>query len=107
MRLKNISLRTTLKKLEKAHRAKDQLADGLHIIDFEQLKSENSTLRSKAEERHKDLIKLDKTKTTDMKVLNLLRRILSYLDFLYFVLISHVHFALFRYIFGLKVFLTF
>jgi Domain of unknown function (DUF4201) len=68
VRLKNISLRTTLKKLQKVFKAKDLLADGLHIIDFEQLKSENSTLNSKAEERNKDLIKLDKTKTTDMKV---------------------------------------
>ena len=69
MRLKNISLRTILKRLEKEYRAKDQLSDGLHIIDYEQLKSENTTLKSKAEEREKDLIKFEKTKTIDMKVI--------------------------------------
>lgn len=87
MRLKNISLRTTLKKLEKVFRAKDHLADGLHIIDFEQLKSENSTLKSKAEERNKDLIKLDKTKTTDMKVF----RCISFI--FYFIILTSFHFS--------------
>lgn len=71
MRLKNISLRTILKRLEKEYRAKDQLSDGLHIIDYEQLKSENTALKSKAEEREKDLIKFEKTKTIDIKVFTL------------------------------------
>eukprot|EP01035_Chromulina_nebulosa_P021085 gene21085-27324_t len=50
IRLKNISLRTTLKKLERNLRAKEQLAEGLHMIDFEQLKIENQTLNEKIEE---------------------------------------------------------
>ena len=37
---------------------KDQLADGLHLIDFEQLKIENQTLNEKIEERNEELHKL-------------------------------------------------
>ena len=88
MRLKNISLRTILQRLEKEYRAKDQLSDGLHVIDYEQLKSENITLKSKAEEREKDLIKFEKTKTIDMKVIILFCFVLFYFIFTYFALIS-------------------
>ena len=38
-----------LKKLEGKLREKEQLADGLHLIDFEQLKIENQTLNEKIE----------------------------------------------------------
>ena len=36
----------------------EQLADGLHLIDFEQLKIENQTLNEKIEERNEELFKL-------------------------------------------------
>ena len=36
-----------LRKLESSLRAKEQLAEGLHLIDFEQLKIENQTLNAK------------------------------------------------------------
>lgn len=39
-------------------RKKEQLADGLHLIDFEQLKIENQTLNEKIEERNDELSKL-------------------------------------------------
>merc|ERR1719240_830098 len=58
VRLKNINLRMTLKKLENSLRAKEQLAEGLHLIDFEQLKIENQTLNEKIEERNEELHKL-------------------------------------------------
>ena len=47
VRLKNINLKTHLRKLEQQLRAKEQLAEGLHLIDFEQLKIENQTLNEK------------------------------------------------------------
>jgi len=47
VRLRNISLRTTHKKLERTLRAREQLAEGLHMIDFEQLTIENQTLNEK------------------------------------------------------------
>ena len=38
------ALTDTLRKLEQILRQKEKLADGLHLIDFEQLKIENQTL---------------------------------------------------------------
>ena len=68
VRLRNISLRTTLKKLERTYRAREQLADGLHMIDFEQLKIENQTLHEKIEERNEELAKLKRKKTVTVQV---------------------------------------
>jgi len=69
VRLKNISLRRTLRKHEKALRAKDQLAEGLHMIDFEQLKVENQTLNEKIEERTEELNKLARKNSVTVQVL--------------------------------------
>eukprot|EP00949_MAST-11_sp_MAST-11-sp1_P004161 g4161.t1 len=69
VRLRNINLRTQLKKLESQLREKEQLADGLHLIDFEQLKIENQTLNEKIEERNEELHKLRKKTTTTVQVL--------------------------------------
>jgi hypothetical protein len=52
MRLSNINRRNHLRKLEQTLRQKEKLADGLHLIDFEQLKIENQTLNEKIEERN-------------------------------------------------------
>ena len=59
----------TLKKLDNQLRAKEQLAEGLHLIDFEQLKIENQTLNEKIEERNEELHKLRKKNTTTVQVL--------------------------------------
>lgn len=72
VRLKNISLRSTLRKLERTLRAKEQLAEGLHMIDFEQLKIENQTLNEKIEERNEELAKLKRKKTITVQVLKML-----------------------------------
>ena len=56
-------VRTTLRKLERTYRAREQLAEGLHMIDFEQLKIENQTLHEKIEERNEELSKLKRKKT--------------------------------------------
>jgi len=69
VRLKNINLRMTLRKLEASLRAKEQLAEGLHLIDFEQLKIENQTLNEKIEERNEELHKLRKKNTANVQVL--------------------------------------
>lgn len=57
-RLQNIALRNRLANQEKVLRRREQLADGLHLIDYEQLKIENQTLNEKIEERNEDLHKL-------------------------------------------------
>lgn len=51
-------MRNRLANQEKVLRKKEQLADGLHLIDFEQLKIENQTLNEKIEERNDELAKL-------------------------------------------------
>merc|ERR1712048_1541790 len=58
-RLNNIRLQTKLKRLEMAIKEKEKLGDGLHLIDFEQLKIENQTLGEKTEERNGELFKLN------------------------------------------------
>lgn len=68
VRLKNIHLANTLKKLEATIRSKEELAEGLHLIDFEQLKIENQSLNEKIEERNEELVKLRKKTTTTVQV---------------------------------------
>merc|ERR1712167_147278 len=59
-RLNNIRLRNYKSKNEKILRKKEELAEGLHLIDFEQLKIENQTLQEKIDERDDDISKLSK-----------------------------------------------
>jgi hypothetical protein len=68
VRLKNIHLNNQLHKLETKIRAKEELAEGLHLIDFEQLKIENQSLNEKIEERNEELLKLRKKTTATVQV---------------------------------------
>jgi hypothetical protein len=56
-----------MKKLEAHLKAKEELAEGLHLIDFEQLKIENQSLNEKIEERNEELLKLRKKTTTTVQ----------------------------------------
>ena len=67
VRLCNIQLRATLRKLEGRLRQKEELVDGLHLIDFEQLKIENQTLHEKIEERTEEMRKLRKKNTANVR----------------------------------------
>lgn len=69
VRLRHINLLNELRTLEDAVRVKEKLAEGLHLIDFEQLKIENQTLNEKIEERNDELHKLKKKTTTTVQVL--------------------------------------
>lgn len=80
IRLRNLHLRAELNKLEKALQNKERLADGLHLIDFEQLKIENQALSEKIEERNEDLAKLNKKTTTTVQVLTHLKEKLVYVQ---------------------------
>eukprot|EP00937_MAST-01D_sp_MAST-1D-sp2_P005888 g5888.t1 len=79
-RLKNINLRTQLRKLEAQLRAKEQLAEGLHLIDFEQLKIENQTLNEKIEERSEELHKLRKKTTNTVQILTHVKEKLQFVQ---------------------------
>lgn len=80
IRLKNIALRTAQKKLDREVRARDQLAEGLHMIDFEQLKIENQTFNEKIEERNEEIAKLKRKKTTTVQVLTHIREKLRFIE---------------------------
>ncbi|KAJ3370670.1 Coiled-coil domain-containing protein 96 [Allomyces arbusculus] len=69
VRLENIKLRNKLKRHEHTLRQKEELAEGLHLIDFEQLKIENQTYNEKIEERNEELMKLRKKITNVVQVL--------------------------------------
>uniref|UniRef100_A0A7S3CLM4 CCDC113/CCDC96 coiled-coil domain-containing protein n=1 Tax=Strombidium rassoulzadegani TaxID=1082188 RepID=A0A7S3CLM4_9SPIT len=79
-RLQNISLRNRLANKEKILKKKEQLADGLHLIDFEQLKIENQTLNEKIEERNEELHKLRKKITTTVVILSHTREKLQFVQ---------------------------
>jgi DNA repair exonuclease SbcCD ATPase subunit len=73
VRLKNIHLVNQLKRIEQTLRQKEELAEGLHLIDFEQLKIENQSLNEKIEERNEELLKLRKKTTTTVQILTHVR----------------------------------
>merc|ERR1712072_323368 len=75
----NISLKNRLAKLEQALRKKDELADNLHVIDFEQLKIENQTLNEKIEERNEELHKLRKKTISTVQVITHMREKLQFI----------------------------
>lgn len=79
-RLQNIALRNRLANKEKILKKKEQLADGLHLIDFEQLKIENQTLNEKIEERNEELHKLRKKITQTVVILSHVREKLQFVQ---------------------------
>lgn len=54
-----ITNKRRLKQVEEDLKKKDKLAEGLHVIDFEQLKIENQTLNEKIEERNEAIHNLN------------------------------------------------
>merc|ERR1712070_34799 len=79
-RLKFIKLRNQLRLREAELKQKEQLADGLHFIDFEQLKIENQTYNEKIEERNEELSKLRSKITMTVQVLSHLKEKLHFVE---------------------------
>lgn len=69
VRVQYLKLRNRSRKLHNDMSHKDSKKDGMHLIDFEQLKIENTNLNEKIEERNEDLLKLRKKATTTIHVL--------------------------------------
>ncbi|KAL8583301.1 hypothetical protein ACOMHN_043078 [Nucella lapillus] len=80
VRLENIKLKNKLKKKEQHLKSKEELAEGLHLIDFEQLKIENQTYNEKIEERNEELLKLRKKITSTVQVLTHLKEKLQFVQ---------------------------
>lgn len=77
-RLKNIHFEMQLKKLQDQMKEREQLAEGLHLMDFEQLKIENQTLNEKIEERNAEIHKLKKKTDATVQVLTHVREKLQF-----------------------------
>ncbi|TRY99653.1 hypothetical protein DNTS_018058, partial [Danionella cerebrum] len=60
VRLNNIKFKNKIYEYEKALRSRRELVDGLLLMDFEQLKTENQTFKDKLEERSEELHRLQK-----------------------------------------------
>ncbi|KAG5455822.1 MAG: hypothetical protein BJ554DRAFT_4626 [Olpidium bornovanus] len=80
VRLENIKLRNRLRRHEQLLRQKEELAEGLHLIDFEQLKIENTTYNEKIEERNEELLKLRKKITNIVQVLTHVKEKLQFVQ---------------------------
>ncbi|XP_022080417.1 coiled-coil domain-containing protein 96-like [Acanthaster planci] len=80
VRLENIKLRNRLRKREQQLKAKEELAEGLHLIDFEQLKIENQTYNEKIEERNEELLKLRKKITSTVQELTHVKEKLQFVQ---------------------------
>nr|AXJ14414.1 PCDUF4201 [Euglena gracilis] len=80
VRINYIKLRNRMKKLGQLLKEKEKLTDGLHLIDFEQLKIENTTLNEKIEERNEDLLKLRKKATTTIHILTHVKEKLQFIQ---------------------------
>jgi len=79
-RLENIRQKNKLKKREQALKQKEELAEGLHLIDFEQLKIENQTYNEKIEERNEDLLKFKNKIQSTVQVLTHLKEKLEFVS---------------------------
>lgn len=78
--MENIKLQNKISKLEAQIKEKEQLAEGLHMIDFEQLKINNVDLNEKIEERNEDILKLRKKVTSTVQVLTHVKEKLQFLQ---------------------------
>ena len=78
--MENIKLQNKISKLESLIKEKEQLAEGLHMIDFEQLKINNVDLNEKIEERNEDILKLRKKVTSTVQVLTHVKEKLQFLQ---------------------------
>ncbi|CAI5780459.1 Hypothetical predicted protein [Podarcis lilfordi] len=80
VRLENIKLKHRIQKLDASLKAMEELAEGLHLIDFEQLKIENQTYNEKIEERNEELMKLRKKITNTVQVLTQVKEKLQFVE---------------------------
>ena len=79
-RLRNIQLMAHLRKLEARLKQEGELAEGLHQVDFEQLKIENPSSKEKIEEHSEELLKLRKKATTTVQIVTHLKEKLQFVQ---------------------------
>ena len=77
LRLKNMTLKSQIQKMEGQLQQKEDMGEVLHVIDFDQLKIENQQYLEKIEERNNELLRLKLTTGNTVQVLNTLKHKLS------------------------------
>ncbi|XP_074085932.1 cilia- and flagella-associated protein 184 [Macrotis lagotis] len=80
VRLENVQLKQCLALLEERMRAQEELTEGLHLIDFEQLKIENQTFNEKVEERNEELLKLHHKVTSHVQIISHVKEKLQFVE---------------------------
>ncbi|CAI8039470.1 Coiled-coil domain-containing protein 96, partial [Geodia barretti] len=79
-RLENIKLANKIERMESLLKAKEELAEGLHMLDFEQLKISNMDLGEKVEERNEEIRKLTEKIRDTVQVLTHVKEKLDFLQ---------------------------
>lgn len=74
LRLDVIKTRIGIDKNQRGLKDHEQLAEGLHLIDFEKLKIENQSLNEKLEERNEEIFKLQKKNSVNLQILSHLKQ---------------------------------
>ena len=77
LRLKNLSLKSQIRKLDSQLQEKEEMGEVLHPIDFQQLQIENQQYLEKIEERNHELLKLKLTAGNTVQILNTFKKRLS------------------------------
>ncbi|XP_008852039.1 coiled-coil domain-containing protein 96 [Nannospalax galili] len=80
VRLENVQLRRSLVHFETRMKAQQDLAEGLLLIDFEQLKIENQIFNEKVEERNEELLKLRNKVTNNVQTITHVKEKLHFVD---------------------------
>ncbi|XP_019603730.2 cilia- and flagella-associated protein 184 [Rhinolophus sinicus] len=80
MRLENVQLRQGLMHFDTGMRAQEDMAGGLLLIDFEQLKIENQTFNEKVEERNEELLKLRKKVNNNVQIITHVKEKLHFME---------------------------
>ncbi len=74
LRLKNVTLKSLIQKVDTQLKQKEEMGDVLHFIEFHQLQIENKQDIAKIEERNKELLKLKTTTGSTVQALNSLKK---------------------------------
>lgn len=80
LRIENIKNTLELNRLNKELKKMEEYFEGLHLIDFEQLKIENNTLTEKIEDRNEEIHKLRNKINNNVQILAHLQEKYSYVN---------------------------
>nr|CAG4711335.1 unnamed protein product [Naegleria fowleri] len=75
-----IELKNSKESLEKLIKSREEFSEGLHLMDYEQLKMENSTLMEKLREKRDSLKKAREKQTTTVHILTHVKEKLQYVQ---------------------------